>query len=80
MKRMLLAELAILVEFQSVRIILLVLIGLIIAVLALSAGQCYCVAHSMHSLLHKNKCRRQNVTNIIYHTCPLVSIMKTILP
>jgi len=52
MKRMLLAELAVLVEFKSVRIVLLVFIGLVIATLALSAGQRNSVAHSLlHPLL-----------------------------
>ena len=48
MQRMLFAELAILVELQTVRIILLVLIGLIITLLALGASQRYRVAHPVH--------------------------------
>ena len=39
MRRMLLAELAILIEFKPIGIILLVLVGLIVAVLANRAGQ-----------------------------------------
>ena len=49
MQCVLLAELAILVEFDSVWIILLVLVGLVVATLALSAGQRNCIAHFMHS-------------------------------
>ena len=48
---MLLAESAILVELQTIWIILLVLVGLIVATLALGAGQRNCIAHFMHSLL-----------------------------
>ena len=65
MRRMLVAELAILADFQAIRIILLVLVGLVIAVLANGAGQRDRVAvrilgHRMHSFLgnlHKNKTR-----------------------
>ena len=51
MQSVLLAELTILVEFDSIRIVLLVLVGLIVAALALSAGQRNCIAHLRHSLL-----------------------------
>ena len=45
MRRMLLAELAVLVEFQTIRIVLLVLIGLIVTAFAFRAGQCNRIAH-----------------------------------
>jgi hypothetical protein len=48
MQRMLLAELAILVELQTIRIIFLVFIRLIIALLAFGASQRYRVAHPVH--------------------------------
>ena len=51
MQCVLLAELAILVKFDSVWIVFLVFVGLIVATLALGAGQRYCIAHLMHSLL-----------------------------
>ena len=77
MQSVLLAELAILVEFDSIRIVLLVLVGLIVAALALSAGQRNCIAHFMHSLLNINiltkHCSR-NVTSIIYHKRATMSI------
>ena len=77
MQCVLLAELAILVEFDSVWIILLVLVGLVVATLALSAGQRNCIAHFMHSLLNINiltkHCSR-NVTSIIYHKRATMSI------
>ena len=53
MQCVLLAELAILVEFDSIWVILLVFVGLIVATLALSAGQRNRIAHRMHSLLLK---------------------------
>ena len=61
MQCVLLAELAILVEFDSIWIVLLVFVGLIVATLALSAGQRNRIAHLMHSLLidimrHHIKC------------------------
>ena len=39
MRRMLVAELAILTDLQAIRIVLLVLVGLVVAVLADGAGQ-----------------------------------------
>jgi hypothetical protein len=42
------AKLAILIEFQSIRVVLFVFIGLIIALLAFSAGQRYRIAHPVH--------------------------------
>ena len=45
MQRMLLAELAILAEFQPVRIVLLILVGLVVAALAFRAGQRNRVSH-----------------------------------
>lgn len=45
MKRMLLAEFAVLIEFQPIRIVLLVLVGLIITALAFRAGQRNRIAH-----------------------------------
>jgi hypothetical protein len=47
----LLAELAILIEFDSIWVVFLVLVGLVVATLALGAGQRNCIAHLMHSLL-----------------------------
>ena len=49
MRRMLFAELAVFVEFQTIRVVLLVFIGLVVAVFANCAGQCNCVTHPMHS-------------------------------
>ena len=51
MQCVLLAEPAILVKFESVRVVFLVFVGLIVATLALGAGQRNCIAHLMHSLL-----------------------------
>ena len=62
MRRMLLAELAILVELKPIGIILLVLVGLIVAVLANRAGQRNGIAH-VSALLPFHK-----ITNILYHT------------
>jgi hypothetical protein len=42
------AKLAILIEFLSIGVILLVFIGLIIALFAFSAGQRYRIAHPVH--------------------------------
>ena len=42
---MLFAELAVLVHFKSVGIVLFVLLGIVVALLALSAGQCYLYSH-----------------------------------
>ena len=42
---MLLAELTILIHFKSVRIVFLVLLGIVVALLALCAGQCYLYSH-----------------------------------
>lgn len=58
MRRMLLAELAILAELQAIWIVLLVFIGLIVAILAFRAGQSNCVTHRFLHPFH-------NVTNII---------------
>ena len=62
MRRMLLAELAIFIEFQPIWMVLLVLIGLVISVLANRAGQRNGVAH-VSALLPFHK-----ITNILYHT------------
>jgi len=45
MDRVLLAELAVLIEFQAIRVILLVLVGTVVAVMALRAFQRDIVAH-----------------------------------
>ena len=42
---MLFAELAVLVHFKSVRVVLLVLFGIVVALLALCAGKCYLYSH-----------------------------------
>ena len=68
MQGMFFAELAIFVQFYSIRIVFLVLIGLIVALFAFCAGQRNRIAHLMHSLLIENITYLQNVTNIIYHT------------
>ena len=44
-KRMLLAELAVFIEFQSIRVIFFVLVGLIVAVLTFRTGQRNSIAH-----------------------------------
>lgn len=79
MQRMLPAELTILVELQPIRIVFLVLVRLVIAALALRAGQRNCVAHPLlHPLLYENfvqkNCTVFYVTNIIYHTWQGVSM------
>ena len=50
MQRMLLAELAILIKFKSIRIILFVLVCPIVAALALCAGQRNIITH-LYALL-----------------------------
>ena len=71
MQSVLLAELTILVEFDSIRIVLLVLVGLIVAALALSAGQRNCIAHFMHSFWldywDTTKCHWYNLSQIPTH-------------
>jgi hypothetical protein len=47
-ERTFLAEFAIFIEFYAVRIILFVFISLVITLLALGTGQCYCHAHKAH--------------------------------
>ena len=42
------AELAIFIEFQAIRIVFLVFIGLIVALLALGTSQRDCVTHAAH--------------------------------
>jgi hypothetical protein len=44
-KSVLLAELAVLIHLKSVRVILLVLLGVVVALLALCAGQCDLNSH-----------------------------------
>ena len=53
MNRVLLAELAILVHFKPVRVVLLVLVGAVVAAMALRALQRDIVAHP---LLHPLRC------------------------
>ena len=72
MRRMLLAELAIFIEFQPIWMVLLVLIGLVISVLANRAGQRNGVTHFMHSSL-TDFATCQKVTHVLYHTCYIVS-------
>ena len=71
MQSVLLAERTILVEFDSIRIVLLVLVGLIVAALALSAGQRNCIAHFMHSFWldywDTTKCHWYNLSQIPTH-------------
>ena len=42
------AELAIFIEFQAIRIVFLVFIGLIVALLALGTSQRDCITHDAH--------------------------------
>ncbi len=77
MRRMLVAELAILADLQAIRIVLLVLVGLVVAVLADGTGQRDRVAVPLlHPLCtpYSRNIDRWNVTKIIYHTCRGVSI------
>ena len=62
---MFLAKLTVLIEFQSIRVVLFVFIGLIVALFALHTSQCYCIAHLFAPLLPVNMTSLQNVTNII---------------
>ena len=57
MQSMLFAELAVFVEFQSVRIVLFVLIGLVIAALALGAGQRNRIAHLYYTPCYNLPCK-----------------------
>ena len=66
MRRMFFAEFAILVEFQAIRIILFILIGLIVALLALSASQRDCITHTAH-LFNRFYILVQNAAFTIYH-------------
>ena len=67
MRRVLLAELAIFIQFQPIRMVFLVLIGLVIAVLANRTGQRHGITHFMHSSLTDfTTC--QKVTHVLYHT------------
>ena len=54
MHRMLLAELAVLIELQTIRVVLLVLVGAVVAAMALRALQRDIVAHP---LLHPLRCK-----------------------
>ena len=67
------AEFAILVEFQAIRIILFILIGLIVALLALSASQRDCITHTAH-LFNRFYILVQNAAFTIYHNCQAMSI------
>ena len=72
MRRMLLAELAVFIEFQPIRMVLLVLVGLIVPILANRTGQRNGVTHFMHSSL-TDFAICQKVTHVLYHTCYGVS-------
>ena len=54
MYRVLPAELTVLIEFQAIRVVFLVLVGTVIAVMALRALQRDIVAHLSHPLRHSN--------------------------
>jgi hypothetical protein len=81
-QRLLFAKLAVFVELQSIRVIFFVFIGLIIALFAFCAGQCYRVAHPVTPLLPVNIASYAyllitlflNVTNTIYHNYISMSI------
>ena len=45
---MFLAELAIFIEFQTIRIVFLVFIRLVVALLALGTSQRDCITHAVH--------------------------------
>ena len=70
MKGMLLAELAVLLHFQAIRVVLLVLVRAVVAAMALRALQRDIVAHALST---PNSRLWQNVTHIIYHVCQGVS-------
>ena len=72
MRRMLLAELAVFIEFQPIRMVLLVLVGLIVPILANRTGQSNGVTHFMHSSL-TDFATCQKVTHVLYHTYSIVS-------
>ena len=73
MRRMFFAEFAILVEFQAIRIILFILIGLIVALLALRASQRDCITHTAH-LFNRIYILVQNAAFTIYHNWHALSI------
>ena len=66
MGRMFFAKLAVFVELQAIRVIFLVLIGLIVALLALGTSQRDCVTHAAH-LFNRIYILVQNAAFIIYH-------------
>jgi len=67
MKRVFLAELAILIELQTIRVVLLVLVGAVVAAMALRALQRDIVAHylftplTLRSILPVGKCHPYNL-------------------
>ena len=72
MQRMLLAEFAVFIKFQTIRMVFLVLICLVVPVLANRTGQRNGVTHFMHSSL-TDFATCQKVTHVLYHTCYGVS-------
>jgi hypothetical protein len=65
MNRVLLAELAVLVHFKPVRVVLLVLVGAVVAAMALRALQRDIVAHLSPPLTSRIMTLSPNVTHII---------------
>ena len=65
MYRVLLAELAVLVELQAIRVVLLVLVGTVVAAMALRALQRDIVAHLSPPLTSRIMTLSPNVTHII---------------
>ena len=72
-RRMFFAELAIFVEFQTVRIVLFIFIGLVVALLTLRASQRDCITHTAH-LFNRIYILVQNAAFTIYHNWHALSI------
>jgi hypothetical protein len=64
MDRMLLAELAILVHFQTIRVVLLVLVRAVVAAMALRALERDIVAHVSTPCICFSKCHQHNLTHL----------------
>ena len=65
MQRVLLAELAVLIELQTIRVVLLVLVGTVVTAMALRALQRDIVAHLYLHPLRSETMTFHNVTNTI---------------
>ena len=81
MQRVLVAEFAILAEFNAIRVVFLVFHAVVVSLLALAAGQCDPHAHGLSLLtvlLHKKinplqaKGSISQPTNIVKHYCHII--------